>query len=58
MSMENHGGMIDMGKLLIRPPELSGSPIVRAISYKIRSLMKDKVNFAFEASLFIFRSYF
>jgi hypothetical protein len=26
MSMENHGRMISTGKLLIRPPELSGNP--------------------------------
>jgi hypothetical protein len=30
--MENHGGMISTGKILIRPPEISGNPITSSSS--------------------------
>jgi hypothetical protein len=42
MSMESHGGMmISAGKLLIRPPELSGNPPVQLSSSKQDEWVKE-----------------
>jgi hypothetical protein len=57
--MENHGGTISTGKLLIFLPELSGNPTRRVIYYQIRrNMAKEMMNLAFKVSLFTLRSKF
>jgi hypothetical protein len=46
MSMENHGGITDREKLLIRPPELSGNSTGSHLVEKQEELAKDMMNSA------------
>jgi hypothetical protein len=44
MDMENFGGMIPMGKFLIHPPELSGSPTSSHLVAEQEKLAKEIIN--------------
>jgi len=53
MSMENHGGMIHSGNLLIHPPDLFGNPTSSHLIAKQEEQAKEMMNFAFQSISFI-----
>jgi hypothetical protein len=54
MSMENHSDMISTGKLVTRPPELSGTSTIRHQVAKHEEVAKER-NFASRCTSFILR---
>jgi hypothetical protein len=50
MRMENHGGKISTGDILIRLPELSGNPTSSYLVAKQEELEKEMIYLAYEIS--------